>query len=203
MKLIENELTWRRFWGLFGPLHDGALVTARRLCRQTDEGNDLLQEAILRAFDKLHTLRDEERFRSWFYAVLLSVHRTRTRRSFWKRFLSLDGRREEGFDPVGGDLRRQAEDDAGAERAARALALLPDVQREAVVLFELEGFSIEEIAALQTSSIPAVKSRLARGRERLRRHYEKVQRHDTFRIARSEDDPTVESSSPLPAGKRS
>lgn len=203
MTLIENEITWRRFWGLFAPLHDGALVTARRLCRHGDEGNDLLQEAILRAFEKLHTLRDEERFRSWFYAVLLSVHRTRARRSFWKRFLSLEGQREQGFDPVGGDLRRQTEDEAGAERAARALALLPDVQREAVVLFELEGFSIEEIAALQTSSIPAVKSRLARGRERLRRHYEKVQRHDSFRIARTEADPLVESSPPLPAGKRS
>jgi predicted DNA-binding protein YlxM (UPF0122 family) len=43
-----------------------------------------------------------------------------------------------------------------------------------VVLFEIEGFSIEEIAAMQEVSISAVKSRLARGRDRLRRHYEKL-----------------------------
>jgi hypothetical protein len=42
-----------------------------------------------------------------------------------------------------------------------------------VVLFELEGFSIEEIAALQQVSASAVKSRLARGRARLRRIYER------------------------------
>jgi hypothetical protein len=40
-----------------------------------------------------------------------------------------------------------------------------------VVLFELERFSIEEVAALQGVSHSAVKSRLARGRKRLRRHY--------------------------------
>lgn len=203
MQLPDNELAWRRFWGLFAPVHDGALVTARRLCRSSDDGSDLFQEAVLRAFEKLHTLRDETRFRSWFYAVLLSVHRTRARRSFWKRFLSFEGMADQRFDPTGDDLRVRTEDEAGAERAARALALLPDVQREAIILFELEGFSIEEVAALQSSSISAVKSRLARGRSRLRRHYEKVQRHDSFRIARAEADPTVDASTPLPAGKRS
>jgi predicted RNA polymerase sigma factor len=44
-------------------------------------------------------------------------------------------------------------------------------QREAIVLFEVEGFRIEEIAAIQKASIPAVKSRLVRGRDNLRRYY--------------------------------
>ena len=61
-----------------------------------------------------------------------------------------------------------------AERASRALASLPAVQREAVVLFEVEGYSIEEIAAWQKASVPAVKARLQRGRARLRRHYERI-----------------------------
>jgi RNA polymerase sigma-70 factor (ECF subfamily) len=47
------------------------------------------------------------------------------------------------------------------------------VQREAVVLFEVDGYSIEEIAAMQRVSVSAVKSRLVRGRERLRRYYER------------------------------
>lgn len=57
-------------------------------------------------------------------------------------------------------------------RATRALSTLPAVQREAVVLRELEGFSIEEVAELQEVSVSAVKSRLSRGRQRLRRYYE-------------------------------
>ena len=56
---------------------------------------------------------------------------------------------------------------------SRALARLPAEQREAVVLFELEGFGIEAIAAVQKVSPSAVKSRLARGRARLARIYER------------------------------
>ena len=44
------------------------------------------------------------------------------------------------------------------------------------MLFEVDGFSIEEIARLTGASVPAVKSRLTRGRERLRRHYERLTR---------------------------
>ena len=57
---------------------------------------------------------------------------------------------------------------------AAALASLPAVQREAIVLFELEHYSIEEIAGLQRASVTAVKTRLSRGRERLRRFYQQL-----------------------------
>ena len=53
------------------------------------------------------------------------------------------------------------------------LGTLPDVQREAIVLFEMQGFSIDEIASLQRASVSAVKSRLARGREAMRKEYER------------------------------
>ena len=42
---------------------------------------------------------------------------------------------------------------------------------EAIVLFELQEMTVEEIAEIQRTSLSSVKSRLSRGRERLRRHY--------------------------------
>lgn len=153
---------------LLAPFHDRARATARGLCRSNVDGDDLFQEAALRALDRLHELRDPRVFRSWFFAVLLSVHRARHRRSFWRRFLPLgDGPGEEPTHPP------EAEARDGAERMSRALAELSPEAREAIVLFELEGFTIEEIAELQGASISNVKSRLSRARERLRRHYEK------------------------------
>jgi RNA polymerase sigma factor (sigma-70 family) len=56
-------------------------------------------------------------------------------------------------------------------RARAALSRLPPSQREAVVLLEIEGCTLEEIAGLQGSSITAVKTRVSRGRERLRAFY--------------------------------
>jgi len=170
MKDHEAERRWERIVRLLEPVHEQALSTARNLSRGNGEGDDLYQEAVLRAWRKLHTLREEARFRPWFFAVLLSVHRSRCRRAFWKRFIPLDDAAA-GREPAGEDGRVHAEELDAARRAARALARLPAVQREALVLHELEGFSMEEIAALQGASVAAVKSRVFRARERLRRHY--------------------------------
>ena len=49
----------------------------------------------------------------------------------------------------------------------KALTFLPEAQREALILFEITGFSVKEIAELQDSSEAAVKQRLSRGRKGL------------------------------------
>jgi RNA polymerase sigma-70 factor (ECF subfamily) len=170
---MEQTETWDRLIHLLAPLHDQAAATARRLSRSNPDGDDLLQEAVLRAFEKLPSLRDETAFRSWFFAILLNAHRNRSRRGFWRRFLSIEGDMPPEFDPPGEDGGALERERRQAARASRALAGLPAPQREAVVLFEIEGFSIEEIAAMQKVSASAVKSRLARGRGRIRRYYER------------------------------
>jgi len=163
---------WERLAALLRPVHDQAVVTARRLGRSAADGDDLYQDAVVRAFEKLDTLREPSKFRAWFYTTLLNVHRSRHRRGFWKRFVALeDLPREDG--PVGEDGRIWESELARADRASRALQTLGAHEREAVVLFEIEGFSIEEVARMQCASVPAVKSRLVRGRARLRRFYER------------------------------
>jgi RNA polymerase sigma-70 factor (ECF subfamily) len=171
---VEPTQSWQRLIDLLRPFHDRAAATARRLSRSAEEGDDLFQETVIRAYEKLPTLRDESRFRPWFYSVLLSVHRNRSRRGFWRRFLSLERKDGKSIDVAGEDGASWDKERRGAERVSRALAGLPPEQREAVVLFELDGFSVEEIAAIQKISRSAVKSRLSRGRERLRRHYQRL-----------------------------
>lgn len=165
-----------RLLRLLEPLHDRARATARRLCRSNADGDDLFHEAVLRARDRLADLRDDARFGPWFYAVLVSVHRARHRAAFWRRFLPL-GDVEPSHD---GDM----ESLEAADRMARALAVLPPESREAVVLFEIDGFSLEEVAAMQKRSLSAVKSCLVRARERLREHYERAERAARPRLVR-------------------
>ena len=62
-------------------------------------------------------------------------------------------------------FRRQTE----ADFLYQALARLPELQREAIILFEITGFSIKEIMEIQNSGASAVKQRLARGRKELAR----------------------------------
>ena len=169
------EPSQERLRRLIEPVHDRALAFARCLCRSRADGDDLYQEALLRVLGKLDGLRDDGAFRSWLYRVIISVHRNRCRRAFWRRLLPLG-------DPAAPDERdraavhdyRTSESPDASEAMARAraaLAVLPAVQREAIVLFEIEGWQVDEIAGLHGVSASAIKSRLARGRARLRAHY--------------------------------
>jgi RNA polymerase sigma factor (sigma-70 family) len=146
-----------RLMELLGPYHDNARATARRLCRSHADGDDLFQETVLRGLDHLDELRDPERFRSWFFAVLISVHRARNRRDVWRRLLPLD---EAGplVDPAAGTT---IDAISGAERMTRALGTLAPGEREAIVLFELGGFSLEEVAIRLPTHDPAQAQRRA------------------------------------------
>ena len=158
------EPSHQRFRRLLGPVHDAARSFARGVSRSRVDGDDLFQEALLRALAKLDGLRDDSAFRPWLFRVIVSVHRNRSRRAFWRRLL-----------PLGGDERDDAtatDEALGAvQRARLALATLPSDQRETIVLFEIDGWQVDEIAALHGVSASAVKSRLARGRDRLRAFY--------------------------------
>ena len=179
---------WARLIRLLRPIHDQAVATARRLSRSVHDGDDLYQEAVLRAYHKLSGLREESRFRSWFFAVLLSKHRSWVRRPR-RDGVSIEGTLGGRDEPVGQDGTEGEEERRRAERAARALSGLAPVQREAIVLHDIEGFSVEEVADMQRVTPSAVKSRLARGREQLRRFY--------LRCTRESDASQLET---LPAG---
>ncbi|MGE0398904.1 MAG: RNA polymerase sigma factor [Kofleriaceae bacterium] len=159
----EPEPTHARLRRLLEPHHDRALVFARSVCRSAADGDDLFQEALLRALGKLDTLREDAAFRPWLYRVIISVHRNRYRTSFWRRMLPFAS--APSTEPRPDDLL------AADERARAALSELPHEMREALVLFEIEGWKVEEISALLSVSTSTIKSRLARGRDRLRTIY--------------------------------
>ncbi|HEU5061159.1 MAG TPA: RNA polymerase sigma factor [Kofleriaceae bacterium] len=165
---------WDELLALLDPVHDQAVLFARRLARSNAEGDDLYQEALLRAAIKLPGLREPARFRPWFHQIIVSVHRSRARRGFWRRLVPCEAPEAARAiaEQVGEDGARAADARAGAASAARALASLPAAQREAIVLFELQELTVEEIAEIQRTSVSSVKSRLSRGRERLRQYYD-------------------------------
>lgn len=149
---------------------------ARSLCRATAEGDDLFQDAMLHAFTKLDALRDDAAARSWLYRIVITKHRSRARRAFWRRLIPLADTDADDRDPAVEELYRTEAWSPGAadanRRARAALARLPAAVREAIVLFEIEGWQVDEIATIQRSSASAVKSRLSRGRAQLRALYD-------------------------------
>lgn len=130
--------------------------------------DDVLQEIFLRVQTNLARLRDAERFWPWVYQVARSAivdhHRAAARHA-----PSLAGPDPESVEDE--TAPRDADHDAEAEVCrciAPFVARLPTPYREAITLTELEGLGQREAALLVGASVSAMKSRVQRGRDRLR-----------------------------------
>jgi RNA polymerase sigma-70 factor (ECF subfamily) len=155
-----------------------------RLTENSEEARDLTQETFLRAFQSIAHFRGDSDLRTWIYRIAINQARNRWR--WWRRrrrdvtvsidALDITGRRPALVNSLKSDNVPDPEQDTLArdrERALRkALSSLRRVYREAVVLRDIEGFAYEEIAATLDISVGTVKSRLARGRQELRRKLE-------------------------------
>jgi RNA polymerase sigma-70 factor (ECF subfamily) len=96
-------------------------------------------------------------------------------RNLWLKKLRDSGREtaidefaEDQFIAAGREPLRELLDDELSVKVQEAVASLPPLQREALILFEYEGLALNEIAIMVGTDIGAVKSRLHRARERLR-----------------------------------
>ncbi|HXU45769.1 MAG TPA: sigma-70 family RNA polymerase sigma factor [Thermoanaerobaculia bacterium] len=143
---------------------------ALRLSGNSDDAADLCQEIFLRIHRHLGGFRGRSALKTWIYRIALNYcHGRFSVRRF--AFLRLFEEGEETAAPLP-DTRRGPEDLAVAgdegRRVAGALARLPIDFRAAVVLRDLEGLAYEEIAEVLRVPIGTVRSRIARGRDRLR-----------------------------------
>lgn len=136
---------------------------ARRV--RSSDVDDVMQEVFLRLQRGLAGLEDEQRFGPWVYRVARSAivdhHRARARHPLVAGEVELPDEEEPG-------------DDEGSPEQLLALyvapfvAMLPSPYREALTLTELEGLTQKQAAEMLGVSLPAMKSRVQRGRERLR-----------------------------------
>lgn len=138
------------------------------LVGDSDSADDALQEAFIRAYQSLHSCRDPQRFKHWFFRILTNqCHNARARR----RLESLDQHdapaRERADRPVEQDEIRRA--------IEVALSELTTEQREAFVMKHVDGRSYEEIAELLGAGVDALKMRVYRAREVLRKRLDGMQ----------------------------
>jgi RNA polymerase sigma factor (sigma-70 family) len=141
-----------------------------RLLGQAQAAEDATQDAFVSAWRNIGSLRGET-FRPWILRIAANLCKDELRRRSRRPASSLDTALEAGMpDPPDTDLLPE-ESALNAELRARlqeALNMLPDEQRTAIVLCDVEGLDYNEIAAVMRTSLGTVKSRIARGRARVR-----------------------------------
>jgi RNA polymerase sigma-70 factor (ECF subfamily) len=141
-----------------------------RLTGSADTAEDLTQEVFVRAFEKLHKFRRSRRFFPWLYTIAVNRGRDHLRRRGVRRDLFAE--EPENFqvpDPSSEDCSRQQDCMATVTEIADAMTQLPPKYREPLLLYYREAFSVREIAEAMAVSDAAVKVRLHRGRNLIRR----------------------------------
>ncbi len=141
-----------------------------------EEAEDVVQDALVRAFLKLDTFQQNSQFFTWLYRIAFNVALSRHRRR--RSRISIDQTRDAtGTEPIDNGelpdepmLRRERVD-----LVRRALAQLTEQHRAILVLREMEECSYEAIAEILSISIGTVRSRISRARCQLKLALESMQ----------------------------
>ena len=136
---------------------DAMYHVAKTLLYSDADCADAIQEAIVKAFSKLYTLKKDAYAKTWLMRILLNECYSVMRKE--KRVVSLEDYRQE----------EKAEEQKDYSDLYEAIYRLPEEMRLSVTLYYLEGYSVREIATMMKTTESTVKNRLARARQRLKR----------------------------------
>lgn len=171
------------FEELFDRYSSMVFSLAYQVLGDREEALDVSQEVFLAIYSKMDSFRGESSLKTWIYSI--AVHRASNRFRWWNRL------RRRGTISLEDHLSRKPDQDHSIDLKSPVkspedelilkeerkqldewLRELPIQQRIAVVLRDIEGLSYEEIAESMEISLGTVKSRIARGRELLKRRFE-------------------------------
>lgn len=151
------------FGELFSRHQDRLWAVALRTTRDPEEASDALQDAMISAFRRAETFRGKSKVSTWLHRIVVNacLDRMRSRRSRPTVPLA------EHSEVLTPDPRDPIDEHETRITVHEALSRLPDAQRAAVVLVDLEGWSVEGAAEILGCPSGTVKSRCHRGRAKL------------------------------------
>jgi RNA polymerase sigma-70 factor (ECF subfamily) len=154
------------------------LNIAYRMIGNYDDACEIVQDAFVTAFKNLRHFREEARFSTWLYTIVVNLSKNRLKR------LTVKGHREELTldNPVSQDDRQTKREPVSGEPSALerieqretkevvqgCINSLDDEFKEVIVLRDIQGFSYEELSDMLKIKPGTVKSRLFRAREALK-----------------------------------
>jgi RNA polymerase sigma-70 factor (ECF subfamily) len=165
---------------LFERYHSMVFHLTYRVLGDREEALDVCQEVFLTIYRKMNRFRGESSLKTWIYRI--AVNRASNRCRWWNRLrrrgtvsldehLSKDHMRglSETLESSGQSPEQLMLLQEERAQIEECLLKLPVQQRIAVVMRDIDGMSYEEIAGSMQVSLGTVKSRIARGREELKR----------------------------------
>ena len=146
------------------------------LLRNESDADDLVQDSVLRAIDRIDSFRTDAELRPWLFTIMHNLYVNRWRRN--RRHAQVMA------DDAEADLAVSPSQPASMEvrDVLRGLDTLPDDQRQVLLLVAVEGFHYDEVARVLGVPTGTVMSRLSRARDRLRNFIEGRERPALRRV---------------------
>jgi RNA polymerase sigma-70 factor (ECF subfamily) len=175
--LSRSNQSRAEFEALLAPWLDGLYASALRLTRNDRDAEDLVQDAVMRAFRFFDRFEKGTNFRAWIFKILTNTFINSYRRQVKERSLTDESERqsvearffsadmtEQSQNPEEYLLERVMSDDV-----LKAIDELPIDFRMTVILADIQEFSYKEIAEILDVPVGTVMSRLFRGRKQLQK----------------------------------
>jgi RNA polymerase sigma-70 factor (ECF subfamily) len=134
---------------------------ARSLASNTDRADDLVQETLVKAWNKQDTFKMGTNIRAWLFTILRNEFYSQMRKR-GREISDADGAISENM-----AVHPEQAGKIDLHDMKRALEALPDDQREAIILIGASGMSYEEAAEICGVAVGTIKSRVSRARARL------------------------------------
>jgi len=146
---------------LYKPHHDAFIRFCSAKAYGAMETEDLVNETIAGVYENLSSLKSDQAFLSYLFSTATNIIRKQIRRKkliFYQNELS---------DQAIHEISNQPEIKLDIEILYGALNQIPVAQKEAIILFEISGYSLKEISQMVHTSESNIKQRLRRGRIKL------------------------------------
>ncbi|MBV1756548.1 MAG: sigma-70 family RNA polymerase sigma factor [Dethiosulfatibacter sp.] len=161
---------------------------ALKMLKNKEDAEDISQEALIKAYKSIESFKMDSSFRTWIYRIVVNTcldyirkHKTTV--------ISIDKsiQTEHNEFQIEIEDHRPSPDEIFERKQTQkmvveALNQLDDDFRTAIILRDIQDFSYEEISDILTCSLGTVKSRISRGRQKLREIIEKDERISLFGI---------------------
>jgi RNA polymerase sigma factor (sigma-70 family) len=138
-----------------------------------DDSEDLAQDAFIKLYRSKHLYQEIAKFSTWFYTIAINIAKTFIKKKSKMSTLSIsdyDPENDKDFDIPSGGMEPDTIANAMTESyyIQKAINELEDTYREAIVLRDVQDLDYEEISKILKVPIGTVKSRINRGREKLK-----------------------------------
>jgi RNA polymerase sigma-70 factor (ECF subfamily) len=156
-----------RFIRLVKPVYASIKRHASMIARTECDAEDLLQESLIKAWENLEQLRDEEHFKGWVIRIMKQTYLERARKNT-RRETICSITTEAEYDEV--EIRTQAQTAVSEIELRQALATLDRRDRTSLLLSVLGGVTVEELSVWQECGVDCMKKRMERIRKKVRNY---------------------------------